>query len=237
MKSPNIRMSLTSRGSRRIAALGNRILASTIVAGLFAALTVGAALAADGESGTVAAPTSDNTTATSGVVWLTCEVSGKSRANLKLPLEWLAACDRKGTIKLEDDIPIDAVGLWAEHKDLAVGETREIKRGKDKDGDPYVLHVVSVARQRDRARGKVHIVSLDDKGKKTDIAFPLDIPKLIENIANVFTEFFGTDTVKINVHDLTIGDPADLKKLADYGRFVFLDSVDPDSSAVRITIE
>jgi hypothetical protein len=171
------------------------------------------------------------------VVWMVCDVSGKSQVTVRLPLEWLAACDRKGTIRIEDGEPLHCAELWNQYKGLGVGESREVRHAVDKEGEPYVLRVESLPPLRDRAQGRVHIVTKDERGKKVDIAFPLDLPKLVETIANVFAGFFGGDSARVQINDLSISNPADLKRLADYGRFVFLDTADPDSSAVRITIE
>jgi len=205
-----------------------RIAAVSLLAFAGALATIGAPCAVAADAGS-----------TPGVVWLTCETSGKDQTNIRLPLKWLAAVERQQkdrSIKIED-VRLNCGELWDNYKDMPVGETHQIRKDVDKDGEPYVLRVVSVPFARDRALGKVHIVSRDKKGEKTDIAFPLDIPKLVESIVSLFTGFFGGDAARIDVGGITIAGPADLKKLADYGRFVFLESVDADSSTVRITIE
>lgn len=202
-----------------------------VLALIMLTLILGPALAA-GQGQTPAGATDSR-----GVVWMVCDVSGKSLATIRLPLEWLAACDEKGTIHIEGSEPIRCAELWDTYKDLPIGESREIRRAVDREGEPYVLTVESIPRSRDRAQGRVHIVNRNDRGKKTDIAFPLDLPKLLEVAANVFSGFLGGDTTHVRIRDVSIAGTPDLKKLADYGRFVFLDSLDPDSSAVRITID
>jgi len=173
-----------------------------------------------------------------GVVWLVCDVSGKSPATIRLPLEWLAACERKGTIRIEDGEPLHCRELWNQYKELGVGESREVRRAISDEGEPYVLRVESRPPWHGDVQGRVHVVTKDKGGKKVDIAFPLDVPKLIETIASAFASFFGGDSAHMRISNgVSISNPADLKRLADYGRFVFLDTVESDSSAVRISIE
>ncbi len=174
--------------------------------------------------------------ARTGVVWLVCDVSGKSPATIRLPLEWLAACDRKGTLRIEEGEPLHCAELWNQYKDLGVGESHEVRRAVSDEGEPYVLRVESLSPWHGSMQGRVHVVTKDREGKKVDIAFPLDIPKLVETIANVFGGFFGGDSLHVRVSDVSISNAADLKRLADYGRFVFLETGDSDSN-VRITIE
>jgi len=174
-----------------------------------------------------------------GVVWLTGVVDDKdSHTTFRLPLEWLAAVDAKGHTEIKiEDVQIRCTDLWKEYRDLPIGESREVDRGVDEgDSSRYVLHVASDAPARERALGKIHILSREKDGGTTDIQFPLDLPKLVERLVGVVAGFFGREAPEIKTGDVTITGPADLRRLADYGPFTALESVDLDSSRVRISI-
>jgi hypothetical protein len=171
-------------------------------------------------------------------VWLTGTIEGKGEAGrFKIPLEWLAAVDNEqaDTIRVEE-VVVNAAELWKTYKTLPVGESKQIEKGVSKDGKAYEVFVVSEKPSTTKAVGKVRIVSKDAKGKVTDIGFPLDIPGLIQTIANALFRVEGGQS-KITAHSVSMNNPADLTRLGDYGPFVFFEGGETDSSHVKIWIE
>jgi hypothetical protein len=176
--------------------------------------------------------------ADAGTVWLTGTIEGNGDAGrFRIPLEWLAAVnDQEGdTIRVED-VTVDVAGLWKTYRELPAGESRRVEKGISKKGNAYDVHVVSETPARTKARGKVRILNRDEKGKVTDIGFPLDIPGLIQTIANSLVHIEGGES-KITVDSVSLNNPADLRKLADYGPFTFFEGTERDSSRVKIWIE
>ncbi len=153
--------------------------------------------------------------ADAGTVWLTGTIDGNGDAGrFRIPLEWLAAVDNEkaDTIRVED-VTINAVELWKTYRDLPAGESRQVEKGVSKEGSAYDVHVVSEAPTRTKAKGKVRILSRDAKGKTTDIGFPLDIPGLIQTIANSLVRIEGGES-KITANSVSMNNPGDLRKLA-----------------------
>lgn len=176
--------------------------------------------------------------ADTGTVWLTGTIEGKGEAgSFKIPLEWLAAVDNAeaDTIRVED-VVVNAAELWNTYKALPVGESKQVRKGVSKDGTAYEVIVVSEKPSGTKAAGKVRILNKDAKGKVTDIGFPLDIPGLIQTIANSLVRIEGGQS-KITAHSISMNNPADLTRLADYGPFTFFEGGEPDSSHVKIWIE
>lgn len=180
--------------------------------------------------------------AESGVVWLTASSQGDSEnVRIRIPLEWMANADRDGHSNIRfDEETVDCTALWLEHKDLPAGESREVRHGVTKDGEAYAVDVVSEKPSSRRAAGKIHILSYDREGESTDIRFPLDVTGFFQQLGSFVGSFFGVES---SMHKTTksrgidadgIGD---LKKLADYGPFVFLESNETDGSKVRISLE
>ena len=181
--------------------------------------------------------------AADGVVWLTAHSEGPNdEAWIRIPLEWLANVDREedhSDITFDGE-KIDCTELWLAHKDLPVGESREVRRGVTKDGDKYVARVVSENPVTEQTLGKVHILVRDEEGKETDVRFPLDMATVLENLGGFIKSFFGIETDKrIEAHDQNIefGDLGDLKKLGDYGPFDIIRVRETDGSRVRVSIE
>jgi hypothetical protein len=176
--------------------------------------------------------------AETGTVWLTGTIDGRGEeGRFRIPLEWLAAADNQGadTIRVED-VTVDAVELWRTYRDLPAGEFRPVEKGLTKDGKAYEVQVVSETPNPTKAQGKVRILSRDAKGKVTDIGFPLDIPGLIQSIASSLIRIEGGES-KITANSVALNNPADLRRLADYGPFTFFEGGEKDSSRVKIWIE
>jgi hypothetical protein len=180
--------------------------------------------------------------AESGVVWLTAHSEAKDEETVvRIPLEWIASADREGKSEIRfDEVTIDCDELWLAYKDLPVGESHDVKRGTTDDGEDYVTRVVSEKPSTKKAEGKVHILSRDRDGKSTDVRFPLDLTGLMQKLGDLIGSFFGTGS---GVHstgtaaELDIKQIGDLRSLADYGPFVFLQSREADGSRVKISIE
>lgn len=180
--------------------------------------------------------------AESGVVWLAVSSKGETeKVELRIPLEWLANVDREGHSEIRfDDETVDCTELWLAHKNLPVGESREVRRGVTEDGEDYILRVVSDAPSSRPAIGKVHIMTWDRDGESVDIRFPLDLTGSLQQIGSFVGGLFGADTSSRTItrsHGLEKDELGDLKKLGDYGPFVFLESNKADGSKVRIAIE
>ncbi len=176
--------------------------------------------------------------ADAGTVWLTGTIAGQGDAGrFRIPLEWLAAVDNQkaDTIRVED-VAINAAELWKSFRDLPAGESRRIEKGISKEGKAYEVQVVSATPNRTNAKGKVRFLSRDEKGKVTDIGFPLDIPGLIQTIANSLVRIEGGQS-KITANSVSLNNPADIRKLGDYGPFTFFQGTEKDSSRVKIWIE
>jgi hypothetical protein len=176
--------------------------------------------------------------ADTGTVWLTGTIEGQGEGGrFKIPLEWLAAVDNAeaDTIRVED-VVVNAAELWDTHKALPVGESKQVRKGVSKDGMAYEVVVVSEALSPQKAAGKVRILNKDKNGKVTDIGFPLDIPGLIQTVANALFRVEGGQS-KITAHSVSMNNPADLRRLADYGPFTFFEGGELDSSHVKIWIE
>lgn len=173
-----------------------------------------------------------------GTVWLTGTIDGKGETGrFRIPLEWLAAVDNEkaDTIRVED-VVVNAAELWKTYKTLPAGESKQVEKGVSKDGTAYEVFVISDKPATTKATGKVRILNKDAKGKVTDIGFPLDIPGLIQTIANTLFRVEGGQS-KITAHSINMNNPADLTRLADYGPFVFFEGGEADSSHVKIWIE
>lgn len=180
--------------------------------------------------------------AESGVVWLTAHSEGKGEETVvRIPLEWLATVDQKGKSEIRfDDATIDCHELWVTYKDLPVGESRDVRKGTTEDGERYVARVVSERPSTKNAEGKIHILSRDREGKTTDVRFPLDLTGLIQKLGDFVGSFLGTESgvhSTKSVAEFDINQIGDLKKLARYGPFVFLQSRESDGSRVKISIE
>ncbi len=175
----------------------------------------------------------------SGVIWLTAETeSEKDHAHVRVPLEWLAAVDRGKQSKITiDKETIDCVGLWEAYRDLPVGESREVRRGAEQDGERYVLHVRSERPSHERAQGKLHILARDKDGKTTDVRFPLDLGSMLQNLGNVIATFLGVQATISDRGKHAIEGFSDFARLADYGPFTAIEEEATDGSRVRILVE
>ena len=177
-----------------------------------------------------------------GIVWLTAHSQGPGEeARIRIPLEWLVNADPEGHSEIRfDEETIDCTQLWLEHRDLPIGESREITRGLTDKGEEYIVQVIAEQPSSRRAHGKVHILTSDREGKSTDLRFPLDLVGLLQQLGSFVGSFFGADSAhpSAGLHKGFEADKlGDLKRLADYGPFVFLQSRGADGNKVKISIE
>jgi hypothetical protein len=172
------------------------------------------------------------------VVWLTAEVrSAEGRADIRLPLQWLAESRPEGnpTLRIRE-VRLDCAELWATYRGLAVGETREVASGVTEDKTRYVVHAESLAPDAKSAEGKVRIVSRDENGREVDVRFPLSVAKVLDGISRLFPQWDMDSAVEDDESGFSLSGPMEFTKLGDYGRFTFLEARDKNSR-VRVTIE
>lgn len=171
-------------------------------------------------------------------VWLTADVwSAQGKAEIRLPLEWLAATRtaKEPTLRISG-VRIDCVELWNMHRGLAAGEKRLVIEGVTKEDERYLVHVVSET-PAPGASGKVRILNRDENGKETEIGFPLSFAKVLDGLAKVVPQWLDDDDRgEIEGQGFSLSGDVEFSKLADYGAFTVLDARDA-KSRVRIWIE
>lgn len=174
-----------------------------------------------------------------GTVWLSADIkSPKGRAEIKLPLEWLAATRTPESPTLRvSGVRIDCIDLWKKYQTLPAGESRKVEEGTTKEGERYIVNIVSNTPALKPADGKVRILSRDEKGKDTEVGFPLSFAKALDGITKLVPNWINDDDAKqLESDGLSLSGPVEFTKLADYGPFLALDARD-GTSRVTIRIE
>ena len=174
-----------------------------------------------------------------GTVWLAADIkSPKGRAEIKLPLEWLAATRTPDSPTLRvSGVRIDCIALWKKYEALAAGETRQVEEGTTKEGERYIVSVVSNTPALKPADGKVRILNRDEHGKDTEVGFPLSFAKALDGLTKLMPNWIDDDDAReLEADGLSLSGPVEFTKLADYGPFLALDARD-GTSRVTIRIE
>jgi hypothetical protein len=170
------------------------------------------------------------------VVWLNLETNGEGeRVRLHAPLEWLATIDDEGELEKRatvEGIMIDPSALWKLHRDLPLGQAREVQRGVTSEGNPYVLGVRcdSVSTE---AQGRLHILTRDEEGDVADVRFPLDLPALFTHLLSTFRFHVEEEGERA---DIRLPARDELLRLGSYGTFTLIEVWKPDEQ-VKIAIE
>lgn len=174
-----------------------------------------------------------------GTVWLAADIkSPTGRAEIKLPLEWLASTRSAEAPALRiSGVRIDCIWLWEKYQALPAGEARRVDEGTTKEGERFVVNVVSETPAPKPADGKVRILSRDQHGKDTEVGFPLSFARALDGIAKMVPNWIDDDDAKQLEEDgLSLSGPVEFTKLAAYGPFLALDARD-GTSRVTIRIE
>jgi hypothetical protein len=176
--------------------------------------------------------------AAGGTVWLTADIrSAQGRAEIRLPLEWLAGTRTKEEPTLRvGDVRIDCIELWNQYRDLAVGQKRLVLEGTTEQDEKYTVDVVSDP-PAPAATGKVRILNRDENGKETEVGFPLSFAKVLDGLSKIVPHWLDDDDESnLEKQGLSLSGNVEFTKLADYGAFTALDARDA-KSRVRVTIE
>jgi hypothetical protein len=174
-----------------------------------------------------------------GTIWLTADIkSPKGRAEIRLPLEWLASTrtSERPTLRV-GGVRLDCLELWRKYESLPAGESRDVEDGMTKEGEHYVVRVASDIPAAKPADGKVRILNRDESGKDTEVGFPLSFAKVLDGITNLVPNWIDDDEAKeLESDGLSLSGDIEFTRLADYGPFTALDARDA-KSRVRIRIE
>jgi len=176
--------------------------------------------------------------ASPGTVWMTADIkSPQGRAEIRLPLEWLAATRTAEQPSLRvGGVRLDCVEMWQLYQGLPTGESRLVTEGITKDDERYLVKVVSET-PASPATGKVRILNRDENGKETEVGFPLSFAKVLDGLSKVVPHWLDDDDREsIEGEGFSLSGDVEFTRLAEYGTFTVLDARDA-KSRVRIWIE